>query len=210
MKKIKARVGITGSADILHPFRFSRDGKLTPFVNPHYHCIAFGWIDGDQVREVFRQYGVVVKKIRTLENNKIFPVAKYVLTHAGVRPKTHAVVYTGALSYSKLRLPKEEKEPVKCPYCPLQLELIRLIPGVQVDRPPPITPDFTGLVDYDGFEYITDFDYHYYNLDWSRVSSKEANAHRVALREMAESLKERICEAQRDRSRGIEVLDGWR
>ncbi len=76
VKKIKSQVGITGSADVLHPFRFQKDGKLTPRVDPHLHLIAFGWIDGDEVKKVYEEHGIIVKKICTIEAKKIFQVCK--------------------------------------------------------------------------------------------------------------------------------------
>ena len=89
MKKIKEDIGITASADILHPFRFSKDGKSTPYISPHLHMIAFGWINGQKVKEVYEEHGIVIKNIRPIETKKIFPLAKYLLTHAGVQENTH-------------------------------------------------------------------------------------------------------------------------
>jgi len=60
----------------------------------------------------------------------IFNCVRYLLSHAGVRKKTHVIRYLGDISYRKLKV---EKEPQKhfCPYCklPLRLELLQKLGG---------------------------------------------------------------------------------
>ena len=206
LKKVKKDIGITGSVDIPHPFRFKRDGKGTPYVSPHYHLMAFGWIKGDKVKQVYEKYGIFIKKIRTVETQKIFPTCKYILTHAGVKPHVHTAVYTGSLSYSKLKLPKEVIEPSMCPYCPMELVLLRINTSY-LDKPPPFDVGFTGLTDFEGFEYITDYDYHFYDSQWNMTSTKEANLRKKAIQETAEILKKRVAEKQRLKSKGTQKLE---
>ena len=76
------------------------------------------------------------------------------LSHAGVRSRTHAIRYLGDISYRKLKV---EKEPFEhnCPYCDLPLRIFR----IKLDenhKPPPI--DYVGLWDSDCFEAIDPYD----------------------------------------------------
>lgn len=137
-RKIQKQVGINASAVVLHPFRFVTD-KGEPYVSPHFHVIAFGWIQN--TKEVYEKSGWIVHNISTLKNEvDYFRTSKYLLTHAGVRPATHAVVYTGHISYSKLKLPEEETEEPQCPHCDLKLERLRLVPAY-ADKPPHLNQD---------------------------------------------------------------------
>lgn len=153
---------MTGSDDIFHPFGFEKS-KGTPDKSPHFHLIAFGWIDGNKVGEAYRKTGMFVKKICTLKKeDQYFATSKYLLTHAGVKPGTHAVAYTGSVHYGKLFIPEEEVESPKCPYCDLGLQNLRVSPRV-LDRPPDFEPGFEGLTDYPHLEIIEDYDQHYYD-----------------------------------------------
>ena len=169
LKKVKKMVGINADAAILHPFRFE-GGKGIPHTSPHFHLIAFGWIK--DTKECYEKTGFVVKKISTLKNEvDVFRTAKYLLTHAGVKKKNHAVTYSGKISYSKLRIIKEDVEPLMCPHCPLELVDLRIIPQY-LDRPPDFEPGYIGLTSFAGLEVIEDYDNHYYDDNWIMYSSK--------------------------------------
>ena len=84
----------------------------------------------------------------------VFNCTRYLLSHAGIRKKTHVVRYLGDISYRKLKI---EKEPFKhnCPYCELPLRIFK-IKFDQKTKPPPI--DFVGLWDSECFEAIDPHD----------------------------------------------------
>lgn len=169
-KRVQKEVGVNASAVVLHPFRFVT-GKADPYPSPHFHAIAFGWIDN--TKEVYEKTGWLVHKISTLKNEvDYFRTCKYLLTHSGVRPGTHAVVYTGKISYSKLKLPEEETEEPQCPHCDLKLERLRLIPHL-LDKPPPFDPGFIGLSAFSAVEPIEDYDYHYYDDSWNVLTTRQ-------------------------------------
>jgi len=88
------------------------------------------------VPPVLAVLGILAHKISTLKNEvDYFRTSKYLLTHCGVRPGTHAMVYTGSVTYGKLKLTEEEIEPAKCPHCDLGLANLRIIPYM-LDKPP--------------------------------------------------------------------------
>lgn len=189
IKLIKKLVGINASADVLHPFRFSIS-KGTPKAEPHIHCIVFGWIQN--TKEVYELTGYLVKKISTLKNEiDVFRTSKYILTHAGIKTRRHAVVYTGNVSYSKLKLQKEDIEPVLCPGCNEELVDLRISPQY-MDKPPPFEVGFVGFTDFQGMEVIEDYDNHYYDEDWTITSSRQENLKRQALRQKLDRKKARI------------------
>ena len=84
----------------------------------------------------------------------VFNCTRYLLSHSGIRKKTHAVRYLGDISYRKLKI---EKEPFKhnCPYCELPLRIFK-IKFDQKTKPPPI--DLVGLWDSNCFEAIDPHD----------------------------------------------------
>jgi len=84
----------------------------------------------------------------------IFNCVRYLLSHAGIRKKTHTVRYLGDISYRKLKV---EKEPFEhnCPYCDLPLRIFR-IKFNEKHKPPPI--NYVGLWNSDCFESIDPYD----------------------------------------------------
>jgi len=65
----------------------------------------------------------------------IFNCVRYLLSHAGVRKKTHVIRYLGDISYRKLKV---EKEPQKhfCPYCKLPLTIFFIKDSPKSLKPP--------------------------------------------------------------------------
>ena len=80
----------------------------------------------------------------------IFNCVRYLLSHAGVKQRTHVIRYIGSISYRKLKIKKEPKTN-HCPYCDLPLLLFRLNPTMKC-KPPPI--NHVGLWDSDAFTLV--------------------------------------------------------
>lgn len=188
----KKQVGITGSGDMIHPWDFDKENGvgMRPKVRPHFHGVGFGGVDGHVVKSLSKKYGIIVKKIpNPIRTDKdVFVVMKYILSHAGVKERTHAVVYTGAIAYSKLSVPKEDVEPELCPHCGLELSPVR-IPDDKMPYltgiPPPFKFDEDILTDYP-LEYVDDYDQHYYDpADWRVVTSHDIRREKEELREKA-------------------------
>jgi len=185
-RHVRKAVGVTAAVEIFHPWRFDKPNGMKPYFSPHYHNICFGGVDGKVVSELSRNYGIVVTKINTLrDEGSIFKLTKYLLSHAGTRPRTHGVVYTGAISYSKLKLLHEPTESLQCPYCPMMLKPGR-IPDDKMPYltgiPPPFAKDTELLTDYP-LEYSEHWNYCFYDPDnyWAVVTAKDANLDKAAL-----------------------------
>ena len=116
------------------------------------------------------------------------------------------MVYTGALSYSKLKLEKEEIEPSICQYCPMELTILR-ISSKYLDKPPPFNVDFIGLTDFAGFELVNDFDHHFYDSNWGMVSTKQIQLKNQLLHDRAELLKSKITQKQEQKSRNMPKIE---
>jgi hypothetical protein len=80
----------------------------------------------------------------------IFNCVRYLLSHAGVRKRTHVVRYFGDISYRKLKVEKEPKNHV-CPYCELPLTIF-FIRNSPKSKKPPI--DYVGLWEPSNFEPV--------------------------------------------------------
>jgi len=156
-------VGIIGSVMVWHPARFDKANGWKADVSPHVHMIAFGWID--DVRAQSDKHRLTIVKHRTLRTDgDYFTAMKYILSHAGIRKNRHSLTYWGALSYSKLKVPKDDPEPEKCPHCGEFLVNGRIpedkypwITGI----PPPFTAGEGKLTDYP-LEMATLYDMEYY------------------------------------------------
>lgn len=150
VSKVMHDVGVIGAVVVFHPFRFRKDDGMMPYPSPHFHIIGFGWIE--HVRETFERHGVVFKKISTLrDKSDYFNTMKYVLSHCGVRNQKHSAVWTGALSYGKLKVVRDDVESKKCPHCGLELKPGRIpddklpfLTGI----PPPFKSGFVGITRY--------------------------------------------------------------
>jgi len=157
-KKIKQRVlrklvqvGLTGGFIAIHPFRVEGDDseeyqKGDWYPSLHYHCIVAGWVNGKKVKKEFEKSGYVIRKIRTLYDEKdVYGCARYVLSHAGVKEKRHSYSWYGILSYKKLSVSvtkENDSEVSKCPYCKSRLQELIL---KQEDRGPPGEENYFGF-----------------------------------------------------------------
>jgi len=135
---------------IFHPFRFNKD-KSIPYVSPHFHLLVYGHITN--TTEFYNKTKWNIKNKGDLKNDKdIFSCVRYLLSHAGVKKRTHAVRYLGDISYRKLKVEKEGIIP-HCPYCNLPLRIF----SINFDskhEPPPI--DHVGLWNPDCFSPVDD------------------------------------------------------
>ena len=129
-RNILKAVNCEGVAMIYHPFRYNRDTKIW-YYSPHFHCLGFGWIEN--VVETYNKEGWIVKNKGTREST--FSTFYYILSHAGIKKRNHALVWSGSLSYGKLKLVKDEKDVKKCPYCNEKLNEVYFI-GEFGHKPP--------------------------------------------------------------------------
>jgi len=145
-RKIAKLAGVKGGLDIVHPFR-QKDGKW--YVSPHFHYLAYGWVES--VTEHLQAKGWIVKNIGIREN----PIGTimYLLSHAGVKRGRHTITWFGDLSYSKLKIEKSESAN-KCPECNGKFQRLIKFSNGFVLKPPPIRLD---LIDEpEGWKYWID------------------------------------------------------
>ena len=111
---------------VFHPFRFHDQEKIQPYVSPHFHLIVYGYVTN--TTEVYNKTKWLIKNKGNLETEiDIFNCVRYMLSHAGVKSRSHALRYLGDISYRKLKVEKiSEKH--HCPYCELPLTIFRIIP----------------------------------------------------------------------------------
>ena len=133
---------------IFHPFRFDKK-KLVPYYSPHFHILTSNHLTN--TKEFYNKTKWFIKNKGDLETEvDIFNCIRYLLSHAGVKPRTHVIRYIGSISYRKLKIEKEPKTN-HCPYCELPLLLFRLNPTMKC-KPPPI--NHIGLWDSDAFTLV--------------------------------------------------------
>lgn len=140
-----AACGIIGGCLIFHPFREREDKSW--FVSPHFHVLGFGWVS--RTGDVFRESGYLVKNLGVRKS--LFATAFYQLSHAGVymeKPKLHTITWFGALSYAKLKLPKDDDRDL-CPLC--SGELVRLSWRGVGDPPLPLNVEGEYFLDAEGW-----------------------------------------------------------
>ena len=139
-------------AIVFHPFRFNKD-KSVPVISPHFHLLVYGHVTN--TIEFYNKTKWTIKNKGDLKTDKdIFSCVRYLLSHCGVRKRTHAVRYLGDISYRKLKVEKEGNIP-HCPYCLLPLSIF----SINFDskhEPPPI--DHVGLWDSSCFSPVEDID----------------------------------------------------
>lgn len=121
LKFVKAK----GGCLVVHPFRnyktydFQNGKTNSDFWYPavHFHIVGFGWLEN--IVENYKKNGWVVKNKGTRESN--FGTIRYILSHAGIKKKSHTLTWFGDLSYSKLKVPEFVNEERICPYCSEEL-----------------------------------------------------------------------------------------
>jgi len=80
-----------------------------------------------------------------------FATIYYQLSHAGIKKHNHTLVWFGSLSYSKLKVEKEDIERNICPYCNAKLKEVESY-GVFYCKPPDVEVEL--LVDLIGWRYV--------------------------------------------------------
>ena len=75
---------INAHVEIDHYYRFT-DNLKSLFESPHVHNIAFGYIDGDQCKQVYNDTGYFIKGISVLKTAQdVYNCVFYLLTHASI------------------------------------------------------------------------------------------------------------------------------
>jgi hypothetical protein len=118
--KALKEVGCHDYSLVYHPFRKNIQERFWYF-SPHFHVIGFGWIAG--TKELFDKQGWVVKNLGIRQGSEIFQTYFYLLSHCGIKPKNHTIIWFGKVSYSKLKV-DEDPEISACPVCKAKLRLI--------------------------------------------------------------------------------------
>lgn len=90
------RCGSAGASMIFHPYRGNEGSKVWR-VGPHFHAVSVGWIDSSRAPP-----GWIIKDKGELPTNRLFPLAYYIASHAGVPDgwdgRYKAVNYFGCFS----------------------------------------------------------------------------------------------------------------
>ncbi len=143
--KILKEIKTDGGIIIIHPFKTNHDtGYL--YDAPHFHVIGFGWLEG--LADIYKKNGW--KVIPKGPRDSTFATVVYQLSHAGIRKGKHTLVWFGKLSYSELKVEKEEIKEV-CPACGEELvELTFFYAG----RPPPPDVKLEMFVEPEGWSTV--------------------------------------------------------
>jgi len=161
IKKLRKRalvmskqVGVEGGCMFFHPARFDKhDGKLLPYVSPHFHIIGFGWIKDTEI--LYKKEGYIIKNLGVRKTmGEVFGTVQYELTHVGIKKNVHSVTWFGSLSYSKLRVQKMNYKRT-CPECKRELQRIdyTLTTWKLLDGQAP-SEEYEGFVDPVGWERV--------------------------------------------------------
>jgi len=144
--RILKDVGCIGGTSIFHPFRYEKEIKKWYF-SPHFHVIGFGWIE--RVIENYQKNGWVIKNKGFRDST--FATFYYQLSHAGIKKHNHALTWFGSLSYSKLKVEKEDYDQDVCPYCNAKLREVESY-GIFYCKPPDVSIELQ--VDVIGWRYV--------------------------------------------------------
>jgi len=112
----------------------------------YIHLLVYGKVTN--TTEFYNKTKWLIKNKGDMKTDvDIFNCVRYLLSHAGVRKKTHVIRYLGDISYRKLKV---EKEPQKhfCPYCKLPLTIFFIKDSPKSLKPP---IDHVGLWEPDNF-----------------------------------------------------------
>ena len=140
---------IKTAAVVYHPFRFQDNNKSMPYVSPHFHLIVYGKITN--TTEFYNKTKWLIKNKGDLKAElDIFNCVRYLLSHSGIKKRTHSIRYLGDISYRKLKV---EKEPSthNCPHCNLPLTVYRIVESKKSLAPP---IDHVGLWEPSCFEIV--------------------------------------------------------
>jgi hypothetical protein len=120
VRKVLKEVGCHDFSLVYHPFRKNVQERFW-YYSPHFHVVGFGWIAG--TKEIFDKEGWIVKNLGIRRGIEVFQTYFYLLSHCGIKPKNHTVIWFGNISYSKLKV-MEEPETNVCPVCNAKLRPI--------------------------------------------------------------------------------------
>ena len=133
-------------AIVFHPFRFYDNEKIQPYVSPHFHLLVYGKVTN--TTEFHNKTQWLIKNKGDMKTDvDIFNCVRYLLSHAGVRTRTHVIRYLGDISYRKLKVEKEPQNHF-CPYCELPLTIFFVRDSPKSLKPP---IDYVGLWEPDNF-----------------------------------------------------------
>jgi len=150
MRKLCKRAGLRGGIDVIHPFRI-KDNKW--FFSPHFHVMAYGWVKGTD--NIFKEKGWIIKNLGMRKSIK--GTISYILSHAGIKKGKHTLTWWGELSYSKLKLEKDDEDENThcCSMCgSIFRPLIYFKDGLR-HKPPP--QEITITDDPLGWHYLEDY-----------------------------------------------------
>jgi hypothetical protein len=144
---IAKELGVCGAAVIFHPFRLKKPECKRYYYSPHFHLVCFGEIKG-RVGLIAKKYGWFIKYKGPRDS--VFQTFCYLLSHCGIRKGFRSLVWTGVLSYGKLKLEKEPETNI-CPCCK-----VKLVEIYKEEYDPVVPPDdyFEGFVDPEGWYQI--------------------------------------------------------
>ena len=129
------KANIKTACIVFHPFRFLDSKKTQPYLSPHFHCFVYGKITN--TTEFHNKTKWLIFNHRDLKNEvDYFSTVRYLLSHAGIRKRTHTVRYLGLISYRKLSVEKEPDSHI-CPYCDMPLTIFKIVLTAKT-KPPPI------------------------------------------------------------------------
>jgi len=111
---------------IFHPARLNKVNNSW-YASPHFHCLSFGWIDGQKVRAIHKKTGWIVKNKGIRKS--VFATILYQLSHSGLKKGNHSITWFGGLSYSSIAKYNPECQPMEqkehfCPICKVKLKPI--------------------------------------------------------------------------------------
>jgi len=142
--KILKEIKVVGGSIIFHPFRFNKKIRCW-YYSPHFHVVCFGFLPKCSLVDAYHQNGWFVKYLGVRKS--VFATFYYLLSHCGIKHRTHTISWFGDLSYSKL-----EKEIMpdygKCPLCGRKLTEIYYKGW---DPPIPTDSFFEGFIDSEGW-----------------------------------------------------------
>ncbi len=163
---IAKELGVYGAAVIFHPFRLKKPERKQYYYSPHFHLVCFGEIQG-RIGIVAKKHGWFIKYKGTRDS--IFQTFCYLLSHCGIKKRFRSLVWTGSLSYGKLKLEKEPETNL-CPCCQVKLVEIH-----KEEYDPVVPPDeyFEGFVDPGGWYQV--FTENEIEIQYDYASTRDLN-----------------------------------
>jgi hypothetical protein len=139
--------GVEGGLLIFHPARWYGKTSNDYYYSPHFHVVGHGWIENTE--DVYKLTGWIVHNLGIRKS--VVGTISYILSHAGVREKTHTSSWFGSMSYNKFHSKPEPEFDELCPYCKSELKKLRLTRVLGEGEGPPFVDGWEGLTDLDCF-----------------------------------------------------------